>query len=54
MASMRLWDVMTGELLVTLTGHPQSPWVRLAFSPDGTLLGSGGWDGTVRLWHVPQ
>jgi WD40 repeat protein len=51
---VRLWDVVTGDLLVTLTGHPQSPWVRVAFSPDGSLLGSGGWDGTVWVWYVPH
>ena len=55
--TIRLWHVPTGEKQFTLTGHAKNPnsghtsdVYSVAFSPDGTLLASGGIDG-LRLWN---
>lgn len=40
-----------GPRLVVQTGHSESVW-SAAFSPDGSLLASGGADTSVKIWDV--
>ena len=49
--SIRLWEVATGKNLATFWGHPTDVQT-LAFSPDGELLASGSFDGTILLWDM--
>jgi WD40 repeat protein len=48
---VKLWDVATGRLKATFTGHAAVVW-SLSFSPDGKVLASGSYDGTIKLWDL--
>ena len=48
---VRLWNVESGKNIATFRGHC-SDVQCLAFSPDGTILASGGYDGTILLWGL--
>ena len=47
-----LWDAESTKLLPALSGEGQAAITAVAFSPDGSVLGTGDADGAVRLWHV--
>lgn len=49
--AIRLWNVETCKNLHTFWGHP-TDIQSLAFSPDGKLLASVSYDGTILLWNL--
>jgi WD40 repeat protein len=51
--TIKLWNVQTGQLLRTLTGHTDV--VRsVAWSADGQVLASGSDDRTIKIWGVKE
>ncbi len=48
-ASIKIWDVSTGNEITTLIGHKNVVW-SVDFSSDGTKIVSGSWDWRVKLW----
>ncbi|KAJ3916051.1 WD40 repeat-like protein, partial [Lentinula edodes] len=52
--TVRVWDIPTGRLVHTLSGHTQKVYSVVLDSRDGTWgsEASGSMDGTVRLWSI--
>jgi eukaryotic-like serine/threonine-protein kinase len=48
-----MWKLMDDQSLGSLTGHTHVV-SQVIFFPDGVRLASGSWDGTVRIWNVPE
>jgi len=46
-----VWDVATGERLLTLSGH-RDHVMDVHFSPDGSRLATGSEDGTAAIWDA--
>jgi WD40 repeat protein/tetratricopeptide (TPR) repeat protein len=50
-STCRIWDTATGRPVTPPLPHSNHP-VALAFRPDGKVLATGGYSGTVHLWDV--
>ena len=54
-SSIGIWiyDAHTAEAFRLLTGHAARVY-SVAFSPDGSTLASGSYDGTILLWDLTK
>ena len=51
MTELKVWDLLTGDEVVTATGFT-APVIGIEFSPDGSRLATGGQDGTTVIWDA--
>jgi WD40 repeat protein len=49
--TIKLWNIKTGELIRTLAGHGDGVQ-SLAFSQNGNILVSCGFDNIIKIWRV--
>ncbi|BAZ87911.1 trypsin-like peptidase domain-containing protein [Dolichospermum compactum] len=54
--TIKIWNLATGKLIRTLSGHSRSVVSRsvesVAISPDGRTLASGSRDKTIKIWNL--
>lgn len=48
---IKIWELRTGTLLKTLTGH-KNVITSLTVHPDKNILASGSYDQTIKLWNL--
>jgi len=47
----KIWDVRTGNLILTLVGHA-SAIIDIAYSPDGKKIATASGDATAKIWDA--
>jgi len=50
-ATIKIWNLESGSLITTLTGHTNIVH-GIAWSPDGKYLASAGYDRLIKIWRV--
>ncbi|MDP8229381.1 MAG: hypothetical protein P9M15_08010, partial [Candidatus Electryoneaceae bacterium] len=47
--SVKLWDVQSGQLIRTLTGHTSYIW-DIEFDPTGAVIATASGDNSIKIW----
>jgi WD40 repeat protein len=49
---MKLWNLASGREVITFKADVPQSFIK--FSPDDTILATGGRDGVVHFWRAPS